>query len=106
MQRCKHRVFVYFFLSLKNQLNLHIMKSLESILNSPERMLSGEEMNNLKGGNAQMNCSCTYYEWNEGSQTSVAAFSQNYTVTNGTCADAAFALNNVYDGIWDFVSCN
>jgi hypothetical protein len=76
------------------------MKTLESILNSPERMLSGEEMNNLKGGYAQQSqtCNCTFISGND-------SITQSVTVTNGDCMDAGNALSTYYGTIWDYIWC-
>ncbi|MDD3568445.1 MAG: hypothetical protein PHT92_08620 [Bacteroidales bacterium] len=74
------------------------MKTLQSILNSPERRLSPEEMRNLKGGSAT--CRCTYWD-NNGE----AAATTQGQVSGMDCYSAGAELSYVYDGIWSGVTC-
>ncbi|MDD3568451.1 MAG: hypothetical protein PHT92_08650 [Bacteroidales bacterium] len=76
------------------------MKTLQSILNSPERRLSAEEMRNLKGG-AQY-CTCDFHLY--GGETINHALIGH--VGTGDCGDAGVALTEVYSDWVAFVTCN
>ena len=75
------------------------MKTLQSILNNPERRLSAEEMRNLKGGSTT--CNCTYFDGSE------AVYSQTVSTNHsGGCGHAQQALSSYYEGVWTEVVCN
>ena len=71
------------------------MKTLQSILNNPERRLSAEEMRNLKGGGSR--CYCKY--------TSGDQYIYRAIHGNGTCSQAQQALQDYYEGVWDEIKC-
>jgi natural product precursor len=75
------------------------MKTLKSILISPNRMLSNEEMNNLKGGNAQANCTCIWTS----PEDPEFFFEQSVTVTGGDCVAGASALSGYYAGLFEVI---
>lgn len=74
------------------------MKTLQSILNNPERRLSAEEMRDLKGGIEYPICRCSFH-------------SDDYThVVQGivgypSCHYAGIALRDYYQDTWNFIYC-
>jgi len=76
------------------------MKTLQSILNNPERRLSAEEMKEIKGGSDSQHCNCTFYFDDFEDSVSMSGSSGV-----GDCFDAGIALSRYYEGIYDAVIC-
>jgi len=74
------------------------MKTLQSILNSPERRLSAEEMKEVKGGDAY--CKCF---WSDAETGELVDF-QSVHITGGDCGSASARLSYYYHEIFD-VTC-
>ena len=72
------------------------MKTLQSILNSPERRLSAEEMRNLKGGETTR-CACTFTSGDVSVTRNISG--------NGSCNDAVVAYDEIYSEMWDSIEC-
>ena len=71
------------------------MKTLQSILNSPERRLSAEEMKEIKGGSTK--CYCKY--------TSGDQYVYGVMQGTGTCSRAQEILESYYGDVWDEIKC-
>ena len=74
------------------------MKTLQSILNNPERRLSAEEMRNLKGGSTT--CKCTF--WDDDAESAASSQGQ---VSGMDCYSAGAELTYYYEGIYSEVTC-
>ncbi|NHB70242.1 hypothetical protein [Perlabentimonas gracilis] len=65
------------------------MKTLQSILNNPERRLSAEEMKEIKGGSSSFTCYCGFSDNPQSPQIRVTADS---------LGDALWGMHHLCDG--------